>query len=122
MPSEIPELTKLDLHILTILTDEVLWKQKLTDAINENGPDDTTSSVQTVSRHVDTLRKHGLLDTQIVNPDGIRRTIILAYTTTTKGDAALEEYQVCKNCGELVAATDHVHCPESPDSYFSAPL
>ena len=114
------ELDKLDLHILTLLTGQSLWKKRVYETLQEHGHAETAVSVQTVGRHINTLRDHGYLELQVLSPEDTRRNLIAAYTTTERGEAALDEYRICDGCGELVAADDHVHRLEEADAYFSA--
>lgn len=116
------ELDKLDLHILTLLTDQPLWKKRVYETLQEHDHTETAASIQTVGRHINTLRDYGYLELQVLSPEDTRRNLIAAYTTTEKGETALDEYQICDGCGELVAADDHVHRLESADAYFSAAL
>ena len=113
------ELTKLDLHILTILNDDPLWKQRVYETLQNHGHADTAMSVQTVGRHIDALQEHGYLDLEIICPEDTRRNLLPAFTTTEQGRTALDQYKVCDGCGELVAADDHVHHLESADAYFA---
>jgi len=121
MTADSPNLSKTDLHILVILADQTLWKKRIHKTLQEHGTDDTAVSVQTVGRYVDRLRENDLLDIRLVNPDNVSRSVIAAYTTTEKGDRALNRYRVCEGCGELVGAEDHTHCLTEAGAYFSAP-
>ena len=114
------ELDKLDLHILTLLIDRSLWKKRVYEILQEHDHAETAASIQTVGRHINTLRDHGYLELQIISPEDTHRNLIAAYTTTDKGRTALDEYRICDGCGELVAADDHVHRLEEADAYFSA--
>lgn len=116
------ELSKLDLHILTLLTDRSLWKKRVYEILQEHDHAETAVSIQTVGRHINTLRDHGYLELQVRSPEDICRNMIPAFTTTEKGEAVLDKYRICDGCGELVAADDHVHRLEAADAYFSAAL
>lgn len=103
----------LDLQILVILRDAPLWKQQVANQID-------TVSVQTVCRRVDTLRDNGLLESCIISPDDIKRDLIIAFTTTEQGCAALQTHLVCTDpdCDDLKRPTEHVHEYVPAQEYF----
>lgn len=119
MPSDEQPLDKTDLHILALLTQHTVWKQRVHDLLHAADHPDTAVSVQTVGRRISRLRDRGYVDTEIIQPDGIRRGLIAAYTTTDDGAAALAQYRICPDCGELMQPDDHTHQPLSADQYFS---
>lgn len=113
------ELDKLDLHILTILAKQPLWKQKLYDILHDRA--DTSVSLQTVGRRIETLRDHDYVNPRILDPDDTPRKLILAFTPSDKARTALTEHRICHDCGTLLAPSDHVHQLESATAYFADP-
>lgn len=122
MASNELELTKLDLHILTVLNHQSLWKKRVYETLHDHNLEDTAMSIQTIGRHIDALHSHGYLELHVISPEDTHRNLIPAFTTTEKGRNALNQYRICDSCGELVAADDHVHRLESADAYFSTAL
>lgn len=82
------------LEILAHLTEQTLWKKRIAT--------DFEVSVQTIGRDVDALHRDGLLTYTLVEPDTSTRTHLVGYTTTDTGGHVLEEYRICRDCGEVV--------------------
>jgi len=94
--------TKRRLDILTVLTEDALWKAELGERFDV--------SVQTVGRDVDALHADGLLASTIVTPFDASHDQYIAYETTSAGEEALAAYRVCDHCGDVVdTRTECVH-------------
>lgn len=95
-------MTERRLRILTLLTEETLWKKRVAARFDV--------SVQTIGRDVDALHADGLLRDTLVMPDEGPRSMYIAFATTEQGEAALDEFRVCAECGAVVdARQDCVH-------------
>ncbi len=88
------EMQKRRLEILKTLTNQTLWKKKAAEEFEV--------SVQTVGRDVDALHKDGLLEYTLTEAEGPNRNHYVGYYTTDKGRTALENYSICKNCGDVI--------------------
>lgn len=96
---------KVDYAILTVLedTDSPLWKKRIHTAMTEQEdklPGHPDVSTQTIGRRVDTLHDNALIQSSIVSPEDLKRDLIIAYTLTAEGEAALKEKreQLMEDC------------------------
>ena len=109
-PLTAPEgLDRLDLDILGELVGEALWKRKLYKRLD--GP-----SVQTVGRRVNMLEETGFVDARFVKTEEVSQHLIIGFETTEKGldvveaeQAAVQDAEVCRECGEVFRPDDHRH-------------
>ncbi|NUC70710.1 hypothetical protein HTZ84_00010 [Haloterrigena sp. SYSU A558-1] len=110
------KLDLLDLEILAVLTHTSMWKKKLHETLEKK-------SVQTIGRRVEQLQTEDLLESCIVNPDEVKRDLIIAYQTTASGREILKTYHICTSpdCDAIVVdGEDHVHEFSSAVDYFDA--
>lgn len=69
-----------------------LWKKRVYDYITEHidrFPGLRSISQQTVGRHIDKTQETGYLETSIVSPAELNRDLVIGYTITDDGEAAL---------------------------------
>lgn len=114
------ELDKIDLHILTVLQDEPLWKQGAAERLQDIGHHSTAASIQTIGRRITCLADHGLLEPCIISPDELERNLITAYRTTEHGCTALDDYYICRGCEVVKTADTHVHKLQPAGEFFAA--
>lgn len=86
----------IDYSILKCLdtADQVTWKKRIHDHLTEQQdllPMPGHISLQTTSRRVDTLHTQGLLQSSIISPDELRRSLIIGYRITDHGYRVMEK-------------------------------
>lgn len=82
------------LEILALLTERTWWKSRLAERFE--------ASVQTVGRDVEALHADGLLRDTPVMPDEGHRHLYIAFATTEQGRDVLDDYRLCRRCGDVV--------------------
>lgn len=119
MPPRTP-LDKLDLYILTLLSEQPLWKKRVHTMLTEHGPHDLHPSLQTIGRRIDALRDKELVETQVVQPDDTPRQVVIAFKTLEYGRETVDQYAVCSTCDEVVPPWKHTHSLTAVTHYFDA--
>lgn len=97
-PDEHPAIDTTDYALLQCIRDakDPLWKNAVHSRLLERAdelPGVDEVSVQTVGRRIDTLHENALITSEIINPDDLRRALIIGYTLTADGAAALRQKQ-----------------------------
>lgn len=87
-------MTRRRLEILAVLAERTWWKSRLAERFE--------ASVQTIGRDVEALHADGLLRDTAVSPDAGHRHLYIAFATTEQGRAVLDEYRLCRRCGDVV--------------------
>lgn len=71
-----------------------VWKSKIHDYVQEHReelPLSDGASIQTIGRRVDSLNNDGFLETAIIQPDELRRKLIIAFKLTEAGADAIAD-------------------------------
>jgi hypothetical protein len=113
------QLDILSLYILHLLTDGVLWKNRIHERLPDKGPDLLQSSLQTVGRRVDDLYDCGYLESCVTQGENVNRDLLIGFRTTDQGTAALEQHDICTDCDHIHPAWEHTHDLVDISTYFS---